>query len=99
MMADRAANDADAVPITVRFISKPAQEFRALGSQGKCNCDHGKSSARIWLAYEMSQAARMRYLGVASTIWTTKLFFSPAAGLASVAGVVDPDISFPMDAI
>jgi hypothetical protein len=29
----------------------------------------------------------MRYLGVASTICTMKLFFSPAADIASVAGV------------
>ena len=36
-MANRAANDAEAVPFIARFISEPAQEFRALGGQGKCN--------------------------------------------------------------
>ncbi len=34
-MVDRAANDADAISISARFISEPAQEFRALGRQGE----------------------------------------------------------------
>ena len=38
-MADRAAHDADAFPVSARFIPEPAQEFRALGRQGKCNCN------------------------------------------------------------
>src|SRR4051812_22297557 len=36
-MADRAANDVYAVPISAKFISEPPQEFRALGRQRKCN--------------------------------------------------------------
>src|SRR5512132_354015 len=34
-MFNRAANDADAISISARFISKPAQDFRALGRQGE----------------------------------------------------------------
>jgi hypothetical protein len=37
MMADRAANDADAISISARFISELAQEFRTLGRQGERN--------------------------------------------------------------
>ena len=36
-MVNRAANDADAISISARFVSEPAQEFRALGGQGECN--------------------------------------------------------------
>ena len=39
-MADRATNDADAISISAGFISKPAQEFRALRWQSKGDCDH-----------------------------------------------------------
>jgi hypothetical protein len=48
-MTDRAANDADAISISARFISKPAQEFRAFGLQGKCNrnpCHVEQSAAK-----------------------------------------------------
>src|SRR4051812_36109352 len=36
-MADRAANDVYAVPISARSVSEPAQEFRTLRRQRKCN--------------------------------------------------------------
>ena len=36
-MPDRAANDPNAISIDARFISEPAQEFRALSRQCKCN--------------------------------------------------------------
>jgi len=39
-MVNRAANDADAISISARFISEPAQEFRALGRQGKRDGNH-----------------------------------------------------------
>jgi hypothetical protein len=34
--ADRALNDPEAIPISARFISEPAQKFGALGRQGEC---------------------------------------------------------------
>src|SRR4029077_18613466 len=71
-MVNRAANHADALLISVRFISEPAQEFRALGRQGERHRNH---------------------FFFASVICTMKLFFSP------VAGVGDPGLSPPMDAI
>src|SRR5258707_14764153 len=54
-MADRAANDADAVPISARFISEPAQEFRTLGRQGERNgnhfCKERRSPVRRWFSF------------------------------------------------
>jgi hypothetical protein len=46
-MADRASNDADAISISARFVSEPAEEFRALGRQGErhCNPCHVEQSA------------------------------------------------------
>ena len=84
-MADRAANDVYAVPISARSISEPAQEFGALRWQSERNRNHRSRS--LWFSYGMPQEGRIRYFGVASTICTTKLFFSPAAGVASVAGI------------
>jgi hypothetical protein len=48
-MTNRAANDADAVPIRAKFISEQAQEFRALRGQGERyrNCCHVEESENI----------------------------------------------------
>jgi hypothetical protein len=48
-MVNRAANDADAISISARFISEPAQEFRALGRQGErhrnlCHVEQSETS-------------------------------------------------------
>jgi hypothetical protein len=37
VFADRASKDPEAIPISARFISEPAQKFGALGRQGECN--------------------------------------------------------------
>jgi hypothetical protein len=47
-IADRALNDSEAIPISVRFLSEPAQEFRTLGWQGerhRNSCHVGQSAA------------------------------------------------------
>src|SRR5882757_2974085 len=46
-MVNRAANDADAISISARFISEPAQEFRTLGGQGECHRDHSFFASAI----------------------------------------------------
>src|SRR5262245_23365033 len=132
-MADRAANDGNAVPFSARFISEPAQEFRALSRQGKCNRNPchveqtrktqlfgiltilqfkcritigvaNSSSVVIGIA-EFFASIRMtewrskvvNLIHCFSTICTTKLFFSPVAGIDSVTGVVDPGFPPLMD--
>src|SRR6267154_3322897 len=68
-MIDRAVNDAEAIAISARFISEPAQEFGALGRQGERHRNHccfDGASAICTTKLFLSPVSGLRLSGVAS---------------------------------